>query len=382
MNFLAQKRKKILLHDSHNSPPTEVVSLQPNDSYFQEIAQLTAAGGWLVNLVDKAYFIDNQARKILNIPKDIHPTFNSIPQFYSPEFKQSITKACYNLSEGVDFCGVVKLIRYDKLEVWVNVTATPIFDDNNEVVGIRGIMQDVTETKLKEIDFEKRLIQIETQNKRLVSLASKVSYKLKCHANNLHLTAELLGDALSFDEEPELKNGLREISKNITTTINHLNETVSMQSKALGPKSTVSFKDNLLCAMQLMQDDIFSNEVEIYSDFSEVTHIVYHPSTLESIFLNLISNTIKFRHPSRKPVIDIYTYEDEGVNYLMFKDNGQGIDLKKYRQKIFNLYETFHDHPDSVGIGLYDIKNQIEALNGTIEIESAVNIGTTFLIKF
>jgi signal transduction histidine kinase len=67
---------------------------------------------------------------------------------------------------------------------------------------------------------------------------------------------------------------------------------------------------------------------------------------------------------------------------MSFEDNGLGIDLDRYRDRIFGLYQRFHEHPESKGFGLYLIKSQIEALGGTIHIESKVNVGTKFKINF
>jgi signal transduction histidine kinase len=47
---------------------------------------------------------------------------------------------------------------------------------------------------------------------------------------------------------------------------------------------------------------------------------------------------------------------------------------------MFGMYKTFHDHPDSRGIGLFITKNQIEALGGKIEVESQERVGTTFRV--
>jgi sensor histidine kinase regulating citrate/malate metabolism len=65
---------------------------------------------------------------------------------------------------------------------------------------------------------------------------------------------------------------------------------------------------------------------------------------------------------------------------LEVEDNGLGIDLKRQGRKLFGMYKTFHDHPDSRGIGLFITKNQIEALGGKIEVESEEGIGTTFKV--
>jgi sensor histidine kinase regulating citrate/malate metabolism len=67
---------------------------------------------------------------------------------------------------------------------------------------------------------------------------------------------------------------------------------------------------------------------------------------------------------------------------LEVRDNGLGINLERYGHQLFKLQKTFHRHPESRGIGLFMIKNQIEALGGEITVESQENVGTTFFINF
>ena len=59
-----------------------------------------------------------------------------------------------------------------------------------------------------------------------------------------------------------------------------------------------------------------------------------------------------------------------------------GIDLTRNGDKIFNLYQTFHNHPEARGIGLYITRNQIESMSGSIAVESIEGKGTIFKINF
>ena len=68
--------------------------------------------------------------------------------------------------------------------------------------------------------------------------------------------------------------------------------------------------------------------------------------------------------------------------FLEVSDNGLGIDLDQYGDKMFGMYKTFHENLDSRGIGLFITKNQVETLGGTISVTSTVDVGTTFKIKF
>lgn len=59
-----------------------------------------------------------------------------------------------------------------------------------------------------------------------------------------------------------------------------------------------------------------------------------------------------------------------------------GIDLNRYGGKIFGMYKTFHNNKDARGLGLYIIKNQVEAMGGNITVNSEVNKGATFNVYF
>ena len=71
-----------------------------------------------------------------------------------------------------------------------------------------------------------------------------------------------------------------------------------------------------------------------------------------------------------------------GYSILTISDNGLGIDLDKYGKKLFGMYNTFHEHEDARGIGLYLSKNQIDAMNGKVEVTSETGKGTEFKIFF
>jgi signal transduction histidine kinase len=106
------------------------------------------------------------------------------------------------------------------------------------------------------------------------------------------------------------------------------------------------------------------------------------PAYLESIFLNLCSNSLKYAAPNRSPEIEITLLTKGDITKVMFKDNGRGIDMEKHGSQIFGMHKTFHKNKDANGVGLYITKNQIEAMGGAITLESEVNVGTTFYLEF
>ena len=67
--------------------------------------------------------------------------------------------------------------------------------------------------------------------------------------------------------------------------------------------------------------------------------------------------------------------------YLSDKENGMGIELDKFGEKIFGLYSRFHGSKiEGKGIGLHLVKVQAESLGGSVEIESKVNQGSKLIV--
>lgn len=98
--------------------------------------------------------------------------------------------------------------------------------------------------------------------------------------------------------------------------------------------------------------------------------------------MNLLTNAIKYRSRSKPLKIEITSREEEDTVDLFFRDNGQGIDTELHKEKLFRLYQRFHDNAEGKGLGLFLVKSQIEALNGSIEIESTLGEGTLFKLRF
>jgi signal transduction histidine kinase len=143
--------------------------------------------------------------------------------------------------------------------------------------------------------------------------------------------------------------------------------------------SLTEITNNTLSQLSITVDD---NDVKVNYNYKNAPFVNFTKAYLESVFQNLFTNSIKYKSPKRKLKINITSNESPNYIILKFIDNGIGIDTELHKEKLFKLYQRFHDNPDGKGLGLYLIKSQIEALGGSIAIESKVDVGTTFIIKF
>jgi signal transduction histidine kinase len=115
-------------------------------------------------------------------------------------------------------------------------------------------------------------------------------------------------------------------------------------------------------------------------DFKKAPGLFYNRAHLESIFLNFLTNSARYRSRKRPLEINISSQSLNGYLQINFSDNGLGIDLARYGERLFGLYQSFHPVAESKGLGLYIVKSQITALGGRIEVESEVDKFTTFKI--
>lgn len=147
-------------------------------------------------------------------------------------------------------------------------------------------------------------------------------------------------------------------------------------------KENISLRDVFENVFNQLTNQIEKHKPILKLNLENVSVLNTNKAYLESIFLNLLTNSLKYKSNERTLKIMITARKINDAVELNFKDNGIGIDLNKNKGKVFGLYQRFHDYPDSKGLGLYLVKSQVEAMKGTIGIQSQVNKGTTITLTF
>ena len=378
MNFLAQKRKKILQQDIS---PTPSKARTFDNFYYKEIALLTGAGGYGVDLINKTSYIDPEGKKILNITGDFNPT-NMLLEFYAEEEKERVMATFTKCSQGTPFTTIVKMKKTTGELFWARVMGKPKYDNKGNIVGIHGVFQDITKEKERETQLQESMRTIASQNSRLFEYANLISHNLKSHASNLNMSLELLGDTKDTSEAKELFSLLKGISNELCETINDLCETVSVTETAKISKTEISFEDAIIASKQRLASKISEQPIQLYTDFSEAPSIQYIPSFLEYIFDTLLLQAMERKHPERSLNIQIFSLESERGSSLLFKDNGIGHSREEDLQKVFDITKTNTAYTTCKNIELFQLKNKIEALGGSVQLDSSPERGSTFTIVF
>ncbi len=263
--------------------------------------------------------------------------------------------------------------------IWIRDIACFVFE-GEKAVSCRGIMVDITLMKESEKILNNSLYLVTEQNKRLLNFSYIVSHNLRSHTSNIESIISLIESAESDEERNEMMHLLKSVSDSLDETMIHLNEVVNINTNISLLVSPLKLNTYISKTKEILSEQINTNEVSFVKNVPIDTVVNYNPAYLESIIYNLISNAIRYRHPERKPIIKIQWYKENDMDVIEVSDNGIGIDLVKNGDKLFGMYKTFSNNKDSRGIGLFITKNQIEAMGGSITVESEPNVGTTFKI--
>lgn len=270
-------------------------------------------------------------------------------------------------------------VRKDGSRFSVQVTLTAI-REQGVLKGYLAVAADISEIKKAEKEVKSLLDVTKDQNDRLKNFAHIVSHNLRSHSGNLAMLLDLYLQENPEAEKNEMIRHLVTASQNLKETITHLNEVVLINTSVDDNLLSLNLTENVDQAIRNVSALAEEADVKIINEITPEVSVLGLPAYLDSILLNFLTNGIKYSSPERESHIRLSTTQGRKYTILNIEDNGLGIDLKKYKSKLFGMYKTFHTHKDARGIGLFITKNQIEAIGGKIEVESEVNVGTTFKI--
>jgi signal transduction histidine kinase len=270
----------------------------------------------------------------------------------------------------------------DKSIHYIKANALVKRDGKGNAVRMTGTNWDITKQIEEQQQKEKMISDIVQRNSDLEQFSYIVSHNLRAPVANILGLGDLMGQE---DYTPEVKNDFLEALldnvKRLDIVISDPNSILQVKGKMDAKKQTVILNDLVDSIKSSIQNLIEKENVQITTHF-EVPVIHTVQSYLQSIYYNLIANSIKYHQPEIPAQIGIRSELEDGSVFITFEDNGLGIDLDKKREQVFGLYNRFHHHVEGKGMGLFLVKTQVELLGGKIAIESEVNRGTKFTITF
>jgi two-component system, sensor histidine kinase and response regulator len=231
-------------------------------------------------------------------------------------------------------------------------------------------------------ELKERNLELQRINKVLDNFLNVSAHDLRGPLSNLTMALKLFRRTEDPQMREKILKGVDDSLVRIDLTIRGIIEMVEVQEQSRSIIKTVDL-DELVEKVRLdYLPQIEKYNATIITNFSEAPRINFIELYLESIFRNMISNSLKYRSDSRNPVIEIFTACKNKQVQLYFKDNCMGIDLDKHGKALFKPFSRINsEHDEGKGIGLHLLKNIVEMNGGSIEVESIPQQGTTFILN-
>lgn len=345
---------------------------------FEQVLEGTMAGYWDWNIKEDTEYLSPYFKKMLGY--EDHEMENSPKAWMDivhPDDLQSVldTFDDHVKSQGkIPYDNEVRYFHKNGGVIWVYCRGKVIeWDDEGQPVRMVGSHVDITSLK-NEIELEKK-------NEELKQFAYITSHDLQEPVNTVISFANLLRE----DYKGKLDDDADKCLDFISNAANRMGSQIKglLEYSRLGRQNADSFI-NLNTVLKDIIKDLNSAILESKADVSvsKLPKVKATEYDMRALFLNLMTNAIKFRNKNKKLKIDIDCKKEEKRWIISISDNGIGIP-KQYKEKIFHIFQRLHSSNDykGDGIGLANCRKVVEHLGGEIWVNSRAEKGSVFLFS-
>jgi len=271
----------------------------------------------------------------------------------------------------------------DHLEELVKVRTKELEDKTAAITksqeALTCLLEDVNDAR-KDLEVSKN--ELEDVNKELEAFAYSVSHDLRAPLRHIDGFAELLRSHSANQLDEKGRSYLGKIltsAQNMGTLIDDL-----LVFSRIGRQEILKIPVKLNPMIESIRDE-FKPELKdriVSWQIDQLGTVRADPGLIKQVFVNLLSNALKFTRPRKEVKIDVgIKKSDKGEKIIYVKDNGVGFDMKYY-DKLFGVFQRLHSSSDfeGIGIGLANVQRIINRHGGRVWAESEVDKGAAFYV--
>lgn len=276
-------------------------------------------------------------------------------------------------------------------EKWVWEQGQGVFSPEGQLVALEGFIADITEQKQSEEEItrlneelESRVIrrteQLQQANRELEGFSYSVSHDLRAPLRGIDGFARILQDEYAAALPDEGRRYLKLVRNNAQQMGRLIDDLLNFSRLNRQPVRRVACDSAALVKECLESLGSEANGRELCVSVGDLPRVEADPALLRQVFVNLLSNAMKFTRRSEPARIEVGTLEHPDCGRVFFvRDNGVGFDMK-YRDKLFGVFQRLHRAEDyeGTGVGLALIQRIIHRHNGEIWAEAEPGEGAVF----
>ena len=277
----------------------------------------------------------------------------------------------------------LRTIHKDGSIRWVRSYSHPVWDsDKNQLIGIYGAVQDITQQKQTEQEREQLIKELESKNAELEQFTYTVSHDLKAPLITIKgFLGFLSTDALSGNVK-RLEKDIRRIGEAADKMHCLLNDLLKLSrvGRLMNAPESIAVEELVNEAENTLHGNFLERGVEVLVR-GKLPSVHGDRQRLFEVVQNLMENASKFMGAQKHPVIEVGQCGDAQNKFvtLFIRDNGVGIE-PQFHDRIFGLFNRLDPAIEGTGIGLALVRRIVEFHGGRVWVESEAGKGATFFL--
>lgn len=258
----------------------------------------------------------------------------------------------------------------------LDVTANPVMNEDNEILGGVLMLEDVTELKKTERELILAKEKAEESNRLKTAFLANMSHEIRTPLNAIVGFSDLLGEIDNKEDRMEYIEIIKKNNKILLQLISDILDLSKIEAELLEFQLTDT-DVNRLCvdAIASCQTRLEAQVPIIFENLLPECHILTDTNRIHQVISNLISNAVKFTKEGDIRV-GYHIMDDDTIRFYV-KDTGIGI-RKEAVDAVFDRFVKLNSFAQGSGLGLAICKNIVEQLNGSIGVNSEWGKGSCF----
>lgn len=265
---------------------------------------------------------------------------------------------------------VVTADIYKPKETKIRITGSPLVMEKENVFGVLLIINDIT-----------HIYKLESMRRDFVS---NVTHELKTPLTSIHGFVDTLRQGAIDD--PKVAQRFLEIidieTERLSNLINDILTLSEIESKRDYHSEPYQLQECVANVIELLECQTTDAVTLTYECEENLEPFVCNPARVEQLFINLIENAIKY---TEEGSVHVTVGKEDNEFVIRVKDTGIGIpedQLDRIFERFYRVDKGRSRRRGGTGLGLSIVKHIVELYNGTIRVESKVDEGSTFEVRF